>query len=113
MIADKKVINKAVDYIKEVTSPEKVYLFGSYARGNPNENSDLDFFIIKETNLPKPKRVLSLYALGKTKRIGVPIGIDFIIYTPKEFEEKKNDRNSLVGEVIRNGVLLYDSKTSP
>jgi predicted nucleotidyltransferase len=107
MIASEKVIEKAVEYIKEKISPDKIYLFGSYANGNPTENSDLDFFIIKETTLPKHKRTTSLYSLEKSKKIGFFIGIDFIVYTPQEFEEQKNEINSIAGEVERTGKLIY------
>jgi predicted nucleotidyltransferase len=107
MIASNEIIKKAIEFIKEKIAPEKIYLFGSYAQGNPTENSDLDFLIVKQTNLPKPKRSATLYSLDKTKRIGVPIGIDFIIYTPEEFEKSKIERNSLAGEVTRTGKLVY------
>lgn len=110
MIADERIIKKAVEYIREKISPEKIYLFGSYAKGNPTENSDLDFFIIKDSDLPRPQRALSLYSLDKSKKIGALIGIDFIVYTPKEYEEKKNELNSIVGEVVRTGKLIYERK---
>jgi predicted nucleotidyltransferase len=107
MIASGEIIEKAVDFIKEKIAPDKIYLFGSYAKGNPSENSDLDFFIIKSTNLPKHKRALPLYSLGKTRRIGLPIGIDFIVYTPEEFNLMKENPNSLAGEVARTGKIVY------
>lgn len=107
MIATNEVIEKVVEFIKDKLSPEKIYLFGSYARGTPSENSDLDFLIIKNTDLPKHKRSIPLYSLEKSKRIGVPIGIDFVVYTPREFEKSKNELNSLAGEVARTGKLIY------
>lgn len=110
MIAKKDTIEKAVEYIKEKVSPDKIYLFGSYAKGNPTKDSDLDFFIIKETKLAKHKRTIPLYSLEKTKKIGFPIGIDFIMYTPQKFENHKNEPNSLAGEVNKTGKLLYVRK---
>ena len=107
MIADQKTINSAVEYIIDKLSPEKIYLFGSYAKGSPSGDSDLDFLIIKKTNLPKHRRALPLYELGKTARIGLPIGVDFIVYTPEEFKQKESDRNSLAGEVLRTGKVVY------
>ncbi|MFH1826799.1 MAG: nucleotidyltransferase domain-containing protein [bacterium] len=108
MIASQEIVDKAVDFIKEKVSPEKVYLFGSYANGRPNSDSDLDFLIIKSTNLPKHQRTLPLYTLDKSRRINFPIGIDFIIYTPEEFEQKKSSPNSLAGEVARTGKVVYE-----
>lgn len=108
MIASDEIINKAVQFIKDKISPDKIYLFGSYAKGNPTENSDLDFFIVKNSDLPKPKRSIPLYSMDKSKQIGAHIGIDFIVYTPKEYEASRNEQNSLVGEIMRTGKLLYD-----
>lgn len=108
MIADENTIQKAVDFIREKVSPEKIYLFGSYAKGMPNRNSDLDFFIIKETKEQRIKRAIPLYSTDKTKKIGIPIGIDFIIYTPREYEAAKKEANSIVGEVMRTGRLVYE-----
>ncbi|PIS29044.1 hypothetical protein COT42_06335 [Candidatus Saganbacteria bacterium CG08_land_8_20_14_0_20_45_16] len=109
-IKEKKIIKNAIEYIKEKISPDKIFLFGSYAKGTQCKNSDLDFLIIKETPLPRFKRALSLYSTGKTKKIGANIGVDFIIYTPREYEAQKNDLNSIAGEVRRSGKLVYDRK---
>jgi len=47
-----EIINKIIfNY-----SPEKIILFGSYANGNPDEHSDLDLFVIKDTDIPRPQR---------------------------------------------------------
>ena len=43
-----------VEHLKPL-QPEKVLLFGSFAYGKPNEESDIDLFIIK--NLPKEERI--------------------------------------------------------
>lgn len=108
MIANKDVINKAVEYIKDKIQPDKIYLFGSYAKGTQTENSDLDFFIIKDSKLPKSQRAIPLYTIDKSKKIGIAIGMDFLIYTPKEFNENRKELNSVVGEVIRTGKLIYE-----
>jgi len=108
MIASDDIIKKAVQFIREKISPDKIYLFGSYAKGSPTENSDLDFFIIKDSNLPRPKRAAPLYSIGKSKSLGVPIGVDFIVYTPKEYAESKKELNSIASEVTRTGKLLYE-----
>jgi|SRR3989339_395479 len=110
MIADEKTIKNSIEFIKDKISPEKIYLFGSYAKGNPTAASDLDFLIIKTTTLPKHKRAWPLYSLDKSKKIGFPIGIDFIVYTPEEFNIQINEPNSLAGEVARTGKLLYERK---
>jgi predicted nucleotidyltransferase len=46
MVSEKK-IEEIASKIAEGFNPEKIILFGSYALGNPNRNSDLDFLIVK------------------------------------------------------------------
>lgn len=45
----KNTIFKIVEKIKKEYRPEKIILFGSYAHGTPNKNSDVDLFILKST----------------------------------------------------------------
>jgi len=45
----KEMIGRTVERIKKEYQPEKTILFGSYAWGEPDKHSDLDLFIIKET----------------------------------------------------------------
>ncbi|HAQ19430.1 MAG TPA: nucleotidyltransferase domain-containing protein [Prolixibacteraceae bacterium] len=86
-------------------NPEKIILFGSYATGNPDENSDLDLFIIKETNLPRPERTIQV----RKMLFGAKIPIDLIVYTPKEIEESKENKFSFVHEVLNTGKTLYSN----
>ena len=45
----RKIINEIVDRISKGYKPKKVILFGSYAYGEPTEDSDIDLLIIKNT----------------------------------------------------------------
>ena len=50
---------KINEVIKKITlnyNPDSIILFGSYAFGTPNSDSDLDLLIIKQTSLPKHLR---------------------------------------------------------
>ena len=85
-------------------NPDKIILFGSYATGNPNENSDLDLFVIKDTDLPRPQRAVQVRKL----LYGSMIPIDLIVYTPKEIDESKENRFSFVYEVLKSGKTLYE-----
>ena len=49
-------INQVVETIVKNIQPEKVILFGSYANGNPNEDSDLDLLIIKDMPEKRSRR---------------------------------------------------------
>jgi predicted nucleotidyltransferase len=97
-------ISEIVNKIASGYKPDKIILFGSYARGNPNENSDLDLFVIKDSDLPRPQRT----AFVRKLIYGSMIPIDLIVYTPKEIEESRNNKYSLVFNVLNSGKTLYE-----
>ena len=96
------IVNKiAINY-----KPERILLFGSYAQGSANEDSDLDFIIIKQTDTPKHKR-------GREVRrflIGSMVPIDLKIYTPQEFDTEKNIDYSFLNSAIKGAKVLYERK---
>jgi uncharacterized protein len=101
---EKDKISEIVEIIAAGYNPEKIILFGSYASGTPNENSDLDLFIIKETNLPRPERTVQV----RKMLFGAKIPIDLIVFTPKEIEESKENKFSFINEVLTTGKTLYE-----
>ena len=69
--------------IDEITSriannfnPDKIILFGSYASGNQNDDSDLDLLIIQDSDLPKHKRGLDVNVI---KGFMIPMDINILI----------------------------------
>ncbi len=106
MITKNKVDKIVLKIIKEY-KPIKVIIFGSYPKGSFNRNSDIDLFIIKNTNLPFPKRIYELRKLLKNS--GFPI--DIIIKTSEEVEKNKDVIGSFTHEVFKTGKILYEEKT--
>lgn len=101
-----KQINEIVNRIAIHYKPEKIILFGSYARGNFNENSDLDFILIKDTNSPKHKRGLEVRRLF----YGLPIPMDFKIYTKSEFTNELTNQYSFLNSAIKGSKVLYEQQ---
>ena len=100
----KTKISDIVNKIAKNYDPDKIILFGSYANGTANEDSDLDFIIIKKTDKPKHKR-------GREVRrflLGAMIPIDLKIYTPNEFENEKNYNFSFLNSAIKNSMVIYE-----
>ncbi len=82
---------------------ERVILFGSYARGDATEQSDVDLMIIAKSNLPRFKRSRELYKLLRPH----PFGMDIVVYTPQEVEKGKKTNLSFVSTVLKEGKTLY------
>lgn len=92
------VTNKIVRQFK----PEKIILFGSYAWGVPTADSDVDLFIIADTN---ETRVLS-------RRIDIslfprPFPMDIVVYSPAQVERRLNIGDFFIQEVLTRGKVLY------
>lgn len=88
--------------------PQKIIIFGSYAKGAMTLDSDLDFLIIKEK---VPGRIIDR-ARKLRKLIKKRIPADFIIYSSGEFEERKKMEDPFIQEIIKEGKVLYDKQKS-
>ena len=98
-------IQALVDEIALGYKPEKIYLFGSYANGNPTEDSDIDLFIVKDTDTRKTERRIEV---RKSFSKYPSVGLDVIVYTPKELKNVANDVVNIALEAIKTGKLLYE-----
>lgn len=85
--------------------PKRIYLFGSFAEGKQNADSDFDFYIIVDDS---EKDVLGLTARAyKSIRHKQKRAVDIIVNTERTFEDRKTRLLSVENEVARKGVLLY------
>jgi len=94
--------------IKEIVSgyqPEKIYLFGSYATGKPTDDSDVDLFIIKNTDKRKIERNWEVRRCIKTYP---RTGVDIIVYTPLELHNGLLQTINIGKEAITTGRLIYE-----
>jgi len=96
-------IQKIADRIVAEYKPEKIILFGSYAWGKPHQDSDLDFLIIKKTNDPILKRMSDVDRLFMRREFAM----DFLVYTPKQIEKRKQMEDIFVINVLNKGKVLY------
>ena len=101
---NKKVLDQIIDRILQVTTPDKIILFGSQARGDAKEDSDYDILVINagienERNLAK-----KLYR----NMLGINIGVDIIVKTPENAEKSKNRFVSVVKEAFNEGIIIYE-----
>ena len=83
---------------------EQVVLYGSYARGDATDRSDVDLLIVAQSDLPRFKRSRKLYTLIRP----YPFAMDLRVYTPEEIEEGKRSRFSFVSRVLREGKTVYE-----
>ena len=101
----RKLILKVVDQIKREYKPEKIILYGSYAYGQPTEHSDIDLFIVKETDKRRVDRFVEVKRL--IYEPGRRISISPLVYTPGEVAERLSLGDDFVEEVLTKGEVLY------
>jgi len=79
---------------------QSAWLFGSYARGEARDDSDVDLLFVVESALPRPKRAALAYRLMRSWSVSK----DILVYTPQEFDEWKNVEGSLCHRIVSEGV---------
>lgn len=105
---NQKELNKIVKTIVERYKPEKVILFGSYARGDFKGNSDIDLLVIKETNKRSVDRIGDVLDLVYQDEKNWLLGIEPIVCTPKEFQASLKGGDFFIKKIIREGKVLYE-----
>lgn len=84
---------------------EKVILFGSFARGEQADESDLDLVVVKRTDLPFWKRVIEIRKLLRPR-----VAVDVLVYTPEEIEQMANERPFVRDEILGRGRVVYERR---
>jgi hypothetical protein len=104
-ITDGEVTCQLREFVKELRKrykPEKIILFGSRARGENLEESDVDLIIVSETFRGRNwiERIGEVAELWKGS-----VGIEPLCYTPEEFEKKRR-QIGIVREAVKKGKEL-------
>ncbi|ULA64747.1 MAG: Nucleotidyltransferase domain-containing protein [Nitrospira sp.] len=102
--ASDSVIERMVQRLVAGLSPERIYLFGSRARGEAGPDSDYDLLVVVRTStLPRYRRDQAAFEA----LLGVGVAKDVLVLTHDEFERQRTVVCSLPATVEREGVLLY------
>ena len=90
--------------IRANTTPESIYLFGSYANGAPNNDSDIDIYVVV------PDSETDTIELGAKIRLDLALkknfSLDLLIGKKSTFENRK-DRLTLEKVIATEGVKIY------
>ncbi len=100
-----KTIKKAVELLREKADPVKIILFGSYARGEISEESDLDFLIVKKELKARRMEMVRLRDVLSPLRIPV----DILVISEKTYNEWKDAPGTVIYEAALEGRILYEN----
>ena len=100
---DEELLQTITTRIAEAIRPQRIILFGSWARGERDPHSDIDLLIIQESDLPRTQR----YAQVRRLFWGMGLPMDILVYTPEEFARYQSVLGSFTNTVAREGRVLY------
>ncbi len=101
---DKKTIEEVKERLIKTYNPLAIYVFGSYAWGCPDEESDLDLLIVVENIAMSRHHAL---VEGHRALIGMGLSKDLILLTKEEFEKDSEDITTLHYKIKRRGKQIY------
>ena len=83
--------------------PEKIILFGSHARGEGGQDSDVDLLVVMPVKGSKRKTRLNIRQALRD----IHIPKDIIVSTPEEFAWRKEIAGTIERPAVREGEFLY------
>jgi uncharacterized protein len=98
------VLGIIVDRLVQIFRPDRVYLFGSAARGEAGPDSDYDLMIVVPDTIPAAMRDTgpAYRALWR-----LSAAVDLLVWTRTEFDSRLHLQASLPSTIQREGRLLY------
>jgi len=106
----KNILSEIVEKLKSEYKPLKIILFGSYAYGNPTEDSDIDLLILKDTNKRRVDRFVQVKRIIYNHNCKIPVSP--LVYSPEELEERLRIGDDFIKEIIQKGTILYERASS-
>ena len=101
-----KAIDQVVEQIVENFKPQKIILFGSYARGKPRPESDVDLLVVVDTPLKEGKLSLEI-----RRNLGLMFGLDLIVYKPDHLKDRVEMGDWFLRDILKEGKVLYESRS--
>ena len=96
------VIRRYARRVAERFHPEKIILFGSYAYGKPNADSDVDVLVV----MPARNQLDQSFKIRL--ELPAPFAMDLLVCTPKNIAWRMADGDSFLREIFAKGEILYE-----
>ncbi len=101
-----ELLNEITKRLAESIHPERIYLFGSHAAGNAEDDSDVDLLaVVPDTD--RSTRELAIE--GRSSLRDLLISFDLIVCTKSQFDRYVDVKNTIMNEVLCDGRLVYGS----
>lgn len=101
---NQETIDEVKKRLVKTYNPIAIYLFGSYAWGKPNEDSDLDLMVVVDVSSEKS---YARERVGHQALFGLDISKDLIVHTREVFERRADNSTTLEYKIKKEGRILY------
>lgn len=106
MLSDQDIAKAVGKLVAAAHEPLQVILFGSYARGQATERSDLDLIVVERDTANLSDEMIRLQdAIGN-----LDVDVDLLVYSQDEFEKRRNWSSTPVYWAVREGKVVYDHR---
>jgi uncharacterized protein len=90
--------------IAEKFQPERIILFGSYAYGQPTEDSDVDLLVILPfEEMPVQK------AIAIRQQVRSPFPLDLMARTAEQIQQRLEMGDFFIQDIMEKGYVLYEA----
>ncbi len=103
---DRDVLRRMTAALAEAAQPRRIILFGSRARGEAAQNSDVDLLVVVDGPLGESR----LDLVARLRRALAPFRVakDVLVYEASEFARWRRTTNHVAARAAREGVVLYE-----
>ena len=101
----KTIIQRMVEKLRRSYAPQKVILFGSYARGTARPDSDIDLLVIKETSERFIDRWVTVRGILSDAQRNIPL--ETLVLTPQEVSKRLAIGDQFIAKILNEGEVLY------
>lgn len=103
MVDKKDLMSEFVRRVVSSVHPLKIILFGSFARGDENDSSDLDALVVMPDGCACRQTAKTIYA----HLSGFGFASDIVVATPSILERHKDNQSLVYFQALKEGKELY------
>ena len=99
-------IRKYARQVAERFKPDKIILFGSFAYGEPHQDSDVDLLVVMPcaNHITQAVRIMTL--------LDAPFPLDLIVRSPTHLRKRIKEGSWFLREIVEKGKVLYAKRNS-
>jgi predicted nucleotidyltransferase len=98
-----EMLQVIVNQIVEIAHPQKIILFGSFARNTMTNDSDIDLVVIKKMVIDKIDEIIEIKRRIRSK----DFSIDLILISEKDFNTKLAEGWTIYQDIQTEGIIMY------